>query len=73
MLQTRQRIVRCAFYGECVMKEFVVVVYRIQDDFHGTEINLCLTAVNEDDAKQQVLRAATWADEVLEVIKLPEF
>jgi hypothetical protein len=55
------------------MKEFVVVVYVIQDDFHGTEINLCLMAVNADDAKHQVLRAATWADEVLDVIQLPEF
>lgn len=55
------------------MKEFIVVVYRIEDDFHGTEIALTLMAVNEDDAKFQVLQAATWADEVLEVIKLPEF
>lgn len=55
------------------MKEFIVVVYVIEDDFHGTEINLCLMAVNETDAKHQVLKAATWADEVLDVIALPEF
>jgi len=55
------------------MKEYVVVVYVIEDDFHGTEINLMLMALDEMDAKHQVLRAATWADEVLDVIQLPEF
>ena len=55
------------------MKEFVVVVYVIEDDFHGKEINLCLMASDEMDAKFQVLRAATWADEILSVIQLPEF
>lgn len=55
------------------MKEFIVVVYRIEDDFNGTEINLLLLATDAADAKFQVLRAATWADEVLDVIQLPEF
>lgn len=49
------------------MKEFTVVVYVIQDDFHGKEINLTLLAWNVEEAKNQVIKAATWVDEVLAV------
>ena len=55
------------------MKEFIVVLYVVKDDFHGAEVNVMLMAPSETDAKYQALTEYPWADEVLGAIQLPEF
>jgi hypothetical protein len=55
------------------MKEYIVVLYVVQDDFHGAEVNVMLLAPSETDAKQQAIKKYSWADEVLGAIQLPEF
>ena len=55
------------------MKEYIVVLYVVEDDFHGAEVNVMLMAVDEKNAKHQAITEYPWADEVLGAIQLPEF
>ncbi len=55
------------------MKEYIVILYVVEDDFTGMEVNVMLMAPNETDAKYQALTEYPWADEVLGAIQLPEF